>query len=157
VKKTPRNNLDNTPFLASFINANCSAITANSYNVPESFSGQPLLGIKSDNSFSDEPSWNAAITCTNPTVVREVFAVNTCNGCHAIETNTGFTQVTNDGFGLPAELSGFLTGENINDPFNSAPLAFADLDRRAIDLQKLVCQSCLVFTPLVFKPLNMVH
>ena len=161
MKKTPRTagipGLNDTPLLALFINTNCSAITANSYTVPESFNGQPFLGIVADNDLDLGTAWTTAITCSNPVVARETFAVNTCNGCHAIETRTFFKHVDNNGFGSAASLSGFLTGENINDPLNGTPIAFADLDRRAVDLQNLVCQSCRIFGPLVFRPLNMVH
>jgi hypothetical protein len=156
VKKTPRDGTNNSAFLASFINANCAPITDNNYTIPEIFSGQPLLGIKSDNTLSNP--WNASpISCSAPTVVRQIFSINTCNACHGVETGTGFTHVNPTSFGSMAGLSGFLTGITLNDPVSGTSVSLADLDDRAVKLQRLVCQSCKIFGPLVFRPRNMVH
>jgi hypothetical protein len=155
VKKTPRDNTNNSAFLASFINANCAQITNNTYTIPEIFSGQPLLGIKSDNLLSGP--WNAAITCGTPAAVRQIFSINTCNACHGVETGTFFTHINQTSFGSTAGLSGFLIGITLNDPVSGTSETLADLDDRAVKLQRLVCQSCKIFGPLIFRPRNMVH
>lgn len=96
-------------------------------------------------------------TLTTNDTVREMLSLNTCNGCHNIETGTGFRQVIPNAFGSPATLSGFLLGIGISNPAEiPGHWHFADLQRRAIDLAELVNSPCLL-TPFHFRPLNMAH
>ena len=75
---------------------------------------------------------------------------------HAGETNTAFTHIHPAPFGVPAGLSGFLTGINVADPAEGVPIRhFADLDRRAADLDALTHSICLF--DLFHVPLKMVH
>ena len=77
---------------------------------------------------------------------RHQFAVNTCNGCHRIETNTPFVHIgiplNNDlptSLGNPAFLSGFLTGIDVQDPVDSTIIrTFNDIKRRRRDFAKLL-------------------
>lgn len=158
VKKNPRNStgnsLNNSALLADFINANCAAILANNYDIPETFSGQPLLGARSLN---NRDVWNASISCTDPATTRRIFSLNTCDACHGGETQTFFTHVNVASFGSQATLSGFLTGETVTDPVSSTPVTFSDLDDRANKLQSLVCLACKKFEPLIFRPNKMTH
>ena len=157
-RNSPGNSLNNTALLASFINANCVDILANNYQVPETFSGQPFLGARSINQNGPSDVWNApGLTCTDNVLARRIFSLNTCNSCHGGETQTGFTHVNVASFGSTAGLSGFLTGETINDPVSGTPVTFSDLDDRAVKLQNLVCMMCRKFGPVIFRPNRMVH
>lgn len=74
------------------------------------------------------------------------LALNTCSGCHVIETGTPFAHLDyNTPVGQPALLSGFLTGITIPDPRTPAiPRTFNDLARRAIDLDNAANVSCAI-------------
>lgn len=84
---------------------------------------------------------NVANTCE-----RHTLSVNTCNGCHAGETDTrNFTHIDPGTFPLTAaaNLSGFLTGITVPDPAVGFPSrTFNDLLRRAQDLRGLVSATC---------------
>jgi hypothetical protein len=66
---------------------------------------------------------------------RHNLAVNTCNGCHGQETGTPFVHVSNRQMGQTTQLSGFLTGTEIADPFTGELRSFDDLGRRRDDLE----------------------
>lgn len=76
--------------------------------------------------------------------VRHKLSVNTCDDCHARETNTGFTHVD------PAtrNFSGFMTGITVNDPLlggvGSGGIArdFDDLQRRGQIVQDFATKQC---------------
>jgi hypothetical protein len=102
--------------------------------VPESFSGQRFLGASSK--VPEDFFWRA------PSVggeARHKFSLNTCNGCHAGETATEFTHISNRAAGQPAQLSLFLRGGTVRDPVTLISRPFDDLGRRAQDLETLVC------------------
>jgi hypothetical protein len=86
-----------------------------------------------------------------------MFSLQTCNGCHARETNTGFTHVNPAAFGAStAGLSGFLTGISVPDPSDPSPTRnFNDLQRRAADLDALLNSPCISIIKL--PRLRMVH
>ncbi len=75
---------------------------------------------------------------------RHEFSLNTCNGCHAGETDTSFTHIKPGP--LPAALSGFMTGINVTDPAPPPAITitrhFDELVRRSADLDDLVHSSC---------------
>jgi hypothetical protein len=105
------------------------------------FTTIPLFG-----DFIDIP-WSAEGILDNE--ARHTFALNTCNGCHRHETDTGFLQVgfpkkhnLPESLGKPARLAGFLTGINAPDPVfpEGEPRKFNDLERRAKDLKELLEQ-----------------
>ena len=134
VKLTPDNGFNNSNVLNSFINANQAAILAEQHTVPESFSGQRFLGASSkvpENFFWRAPSVGSE--------ARHKFSLNTCNGCHAGETGTEFTHISNRAAGQPAQLSLYLRGGMVPDPVTLSPRPFDDLGRRAQDLETLVC------------------
>lgn len=150
---------NNTPLIDSYMVQHASAIKSNTDIVPLvfHFHGRDtafLAGVAPEPPlFWAEP---AATLTTNDTV-REMLSLNTCNGCHNIETGTLFRQVTPNAFGTPATLSGFLTGTTVSNPAEiPGTWHFADLQRRAQDLAELVNSPCLL-TPLHFRPLNMTH
>jgi hypothetical protein len=126
---------DNSPLLADYILQNRPAILAETHSVPEFFQGQPFL-------------WASALTPGNffwraPGVdpeARHKFSLNTCNGCHAGETQTPFLHVGIRNPGQQAFLSRFLVSPGPTpDPLTGAPRVFNDLGRRRQDLQALVC------------------
>jgi hypothetical protein len=188
VKQEPQlqyNTKTNTPdvvILANWVNANSPAILANNYVVPDIESGQPFLGGKAHTQFppiGPPPNvhhWDGDPTVGSPARIvddntRHVFSLNTCSGCHGGETQTFFLHVAPAPFGTPAPLSQFLTGapgppgtpfmvvDAAARPFGSpTSRAFADLWRRALDLQNLISRPCLrvirALDALTFQPLN---
>jgi hypothetical protein len=116
--------------------------------------------------------WNgttaAGPSFINSDDARQIFSLNTCSGCHGGETQTSFTMVNPVPFGTEAGLAGFLTGTpgisvggiapvdidgnaangimTVPDPAGRASdinkRKFADLQRRADDLEVLVNSRC---------------
>jgi hypothetical protein len=115
--------------------------------VPLFFGGNPFLGAKAP---VPTPGffWNAAVNFADPNQNDARFRASlaTCGACHAGETQTFFTHVEPSTPGLPATLSGFLTGINgVPDPANPAgtPLRdFDDLARRELDIKKKARMAC---------------
>jgi hypothetical protein len=139
IKLTPDLSFNNSATLASFINTHEAEILAetvgDTQTVPDQFQGSPFLGAAVFNdSFTQ---WNAP-GIKNPEA-RFNLAVNTCNGCHSIETGTKFLMISPRFPGQEAFLSGFLTGVSVFDRFASVPRSFNDLGRRADDLKPIVC------------------
>lgn len=128
--------LNNSPALAQFINTNTAALLTDTHVVPATFNGAPFLA----GSALTNPGhfWNAP-GITNPDA-RFHFSVNTCNGCHAGDTNTGFLHVFPRGQGQVAQLSGFLTGIVVPDRVTGTPRTFNDLSVRSESLLAVLCQ-----------------
>ena len=139
INLTPDLSFNNSATLASFINANEAAILAETVGdtdtVPVQFQGNPFLAGAVFNDFFTQ--WNAP--GINNLEARFNLAVNTCNGCHSVETGTNFLQITPRFPGNEASLSGFLTGTTVLDPFAGVQRSFNDLGRRADDLRPIVC------------------
>lgn len=113
--------------------------------VPLFFQGGNFLGARPEapgpGFFWNSPLLNLANLPEN--WGRHRASLNTCNGCHAGETNTIFVHVDPSTPGLPAALSGFLTGNNVPDPAVGAPVrSFNDLARREIDIQQVAGLDC---------------
>ena len=139
VKETPDLGFNGTQTLADFTNQNADAIInvvpgAPSTTVPEQFQGAPFLA---GSIFNDLIFWNAP-GIFDPDA-RFHVSLNTCNGCHGPETNTGFLMVNPRFPGQEASLSGFLTGTTVFDPFSGQVRTLNDLARRRADLSALVC------------------
>jgi hypothetical protein len=121
--------------LADFVNRHEREITRDRFAVPLDFEGEPLLGGAAPN---DLVAWSAP-GIQSPEA-RFHFSVNTCNGCHASpETHTEFLHVKPRQAGEAAELSAFLTGVAIHDPFSGELRVLNDLGRRKADLERIVC------------------
>jgi hypothetical protein len=135
VKLTPDLGFNFTDKLASFVNANEAAILAETHTVPEQFQGAPFLGGAVFNNFFT--TWQAQGITNNE--ARHKFALNTCNGCHSIETGVNFLQISPRSPGSEAFLSGFLTGTRVQDPVTFQLREFNDLARRRADLKAQVC------------------
>jgi hypothetical protein len=125
---------DNTELLAKFMTANAAAIKAQTHTVPALFEGQPFAGAHVHNNID---FWNApGITDSD---LRFRFSLNTCNGCHGAETNTGFLHINPRVAGRAATLSGFLTGVTVSDPVTGTQRTLNDLQRRANALKAFLC------------------
>lgn len=158
VKNTPDLSLNHTAVLASFVNENEEDILAEGHVVPDQFpagnsflAGSSLMPV-------DKVFWNNA--ASGPLITsreaRHKFSLQTCNGCHQGETDTGFTHIQPTPFGTPAGLSGFMTGISVVDPSDGSPIReFNELQRRAADLDRLVSLPCLL--EMLHKPLKMAH
>lgn len=159
VKQTMQTKFNRSALLDSYMVQHAGAIKSNTDIVPLlfRFHGRDTAFL---GGVAPEPPlfWaRQVVTLFTNDTVREMLSLNTCNGCHNIETGTGFQHVTPNGFGSPAGLSGFLTGTTVLDPAEiPGTWHFADLQRRAQDLAELVNSPCLL-TPLHFRPLNMTH
>lgn len=141
VKETPDLSFNNTSTFASFVNQNAEAIIGevpggDSHTVPLVFNGQPFMG---GSVFNDLTFWNGP-GIANPDA-RFHASLNTCNGCHGPETNTGFLMVTPRFPGSEAGLSPFITGTTARDPFSGQTRNINDLGRRKTDLTALVCDT----------------
>ncbi len=135
--------------------------------IPLTVSGiGPMLG---GNAAAPGPNWH----WNPPTSTFErrfKFSLNTCNACHAGETQTwfgnpGFRHVVEEFFGTPAGLSAFLVGDpanaadnfwhDVNDPVNGVEHLFFDLEVRRLHLDALIASSCL--SGVVFQALASPH
>ncbi len=134
VALTPDLSLDFTPPVGDFVNQNQAAILTQIFNVPPTFEGAPFQGGSSLNPFT---FWAAPNIVDND--ARQLFSLNTCNGCHGQETGTAFLQIAPRFPGQEAQLSGFLTGVSVPDPVSGVTRTFGDLAARQKDLSSLVC------------------
>jgi len=98
--------------------------------------GAPFLAGSSINNLAP---WLAPGINNNE--ARHEFSLNTCNGCHGDETNTPFLHISTRQAGAESQLSGFLEGVEVTDPVHSSVRRFGDLDRRATDMEALLCVS----------------
>jgi hypothetical protein len=132
---TPDFGFNFTPTLADFVNQNEAAIVAEQHTVPDQFQGIPFAAGAV---FNNIDFWFAPGILNNE--ARHKFSLNTCNGCHGAETQTGFLHI-NPRFAPGGEslLSSFLTGETVFDPISGQPRTLNDLARRKADLTMLVC------------------
>jgi len=177
VKQSPdvgifASNYGNPNALADFVNGNAASILANRHVVPPSYNGLHFLGGSWDGQ-GVHPGWDSPDISNRE--ARHSFALQTCNGCHLLETGTTggglfrrFFHIAPTSAGTEAQLSGFMIGIDVPDPFDNSPTRhFAELDRRAVDLDSLANDPCLSFTDALGRfrerlphgpiPLRMVH
>ncbi|HEY0510481.1 MAG TPA: hypothetical protein VGH73_01165 [Thermoanaerobaculia bacterium] len=143
VAQTPAFSLQHTTAISSYVNANTPAILANNYVVPLIWSGSPFRGGAAPNRL--DLNWDGPTPiCTSITDsnAREIFSLNTCNGCHGAETQTTFLQVNARNAGSPSTLSGFLTGTGTFNDMCGIPRKFNDINRRRVDLCQLLNKTC---------------
>ncbi|HEX7025672.1 MAG TPA: hypothetical protein VF268_00380, partial [Gammaproteobacteria bacterium] len=163
VKQEPDTGWNNTPLLADYLNNNWPQLVGPppaQHTIPLNYNGNPFRGASSPvpqlwnapAAFLTVPTTPSPIT-PPPATVRDdalfQLALNTCSGCHQVETGTPFAHLDyNTPVGAPAILSGFLTGISLPDPRNGAVMRhFNDLARRALDLDHVAAMSCP--TPVV--------
>jgi hypothetical protein len=165
-KRTPDITFNKTVTVQDFINANAADIVAERHDVPAELAGAPFLAGSALTPFGTfwdgvPPAPSAGITTPNS---RFRFSLNTCNGCHAGETQTLFEHI-GSGVPVPARaMSKFLTGDpaapdgdfHMNDAAGEpVERIFNDLKNRRESLAKLVTQKCFFF--VFFDPLRAVH
>jgi hypothetical protein len=178
------NNPGDVKTMADFINTHTAAVEASTYKVELLEAGKHFAAGKAHTINPFSYHWDGAPPPPNPSFIvsdsaRFIFSLNTCSGCHGGEANTGnFMHVAPGGLtGVPAILSGFLKG---NPPMSAGgfivtdranrpppigkPRAFNDLERRKLDLQKLISCPCKSPThafalaeALRQRPVNMTH
>lgn len=142
VQQNPHKGVDPAE-LSALLNANAASVLDGSFVFEEDFaSGKPILGGSAEVPFGF--FWpQMQITDNN---VRQKFAVNTCNGCHHVETGAkpdpgGFRHIGSRQPGQAAGKSLFLVGGTVNDPVSGTPRQFNDLAERKKALeQALVVQ-----------------
>jgi hypothetical protein len=181
--------------MAKWVNDNQKGIIDSQVTMPKSIDGVPFLGgrttIKGKPVGDPEKAkvfhWDGAKK-EGPAFIknngaRHNFSLNTCSGCHAGETQTGFNHVSAVFFGKEAKLSGFLSGtpkgnayDFDGDPDNDSMMVedaalrpdgdpkvrmFNDILRRAKDLKRFVNDNCgdllQIRDQLLFKPVRQVH
>jgi hypothetical protein len=131
---TPDLSLNGTPTLADFVNQNAATILTQLHTVPPTFENQPFQAGSSLNPLT---FWSAPGIKDNN--ARQLFSLNTCNGCHGPETGTTFLHIAPRFPGQVTQLSGFLTGITVQDPVTGVPRTFGDLAARKQGLTQLVC------------------
>jgi hypothetical protein len=131
---TPDFSFNGTETLGRFVNANEPIILTEKHDVPALFEDAPF---QSGAVFNNIDFWSAP-NITNPEA-RHKLSLNTCNGCHGRETNTGFLQIFPRNAGQQSDLSGFLLGTTVQDPITSQERRFNELGRRRQLLESLVC------------------
>jgi hypothetical protein len=140
VRRTPDIGFNKSKVLADWVNGAGGTATSPA-DVPLQLSqGTPFRAgsaIMPDDAFFWQGSTTDPIT---PPETRRIFSLNTCNGCHAGETGTGFTHLsltvtsgmvgtttttvpgcTSTAFGTVSR-SGFLTGEDFAGPGTSTTI-----------------------------------
>jgi len=167
VVQTPDLDFLQTQTLKDYIDANETAIIGQTHRVPLTFQGAPFLGGNAPNA----PMFWSSVPAANSNDARHFFSLNTCNGCHGMETETRFTHVDPRPPGVPAGLSKFLIGNGtlaspsihlVADPVLGGAKFWRDGDllRRQQDLATLIGSSCRgggLFSGLKFLPLNAPH
>lgn len=179
---------------ANYVNQNKKAIKAGKDTIPVAWKKFPFLGGVSH--ITSAPTgrppniyhWDGTDSTSKSTYIvdnlaRSFFALETCGGCHAGESQTAFTHVDTAFFGKEAGLSGFLTGKaggggaidfdgdstngkmTIKDaalrPSSTNPnfRTFSDIKARASALTNFVSTTCgtvlSISSQLLFQPLNM--
>lgn len=160
VKQEPDTGWNNSALLADYVDSNWPAIYAGTHDVPLIYAGDHFRAASapapqlwnSPNSLL--PSVPTTADTPPPATVRDnvefQLALNTCSGCHTVETGTSFAHLDyNSPIGSPAILSGFLTGTTVPDARDGAiPREFDDLARRAGDLDDVAAMACPTVTPL---------
>lgn len=154
VAQTPDITFNGSQLLADYINENEAELVAEKDVLPLTFQGQSFLA---GSSIVANSVWNStAGSGIANRQARHMFSLQTCNGCHLGETETAFQHVLPAFFKTEAQLSRFLTGFDLTDPADGAPIRhFGDLERRALDLDELVNSPCL--SQLARRDLSAVH
>jgi hypothetical protein len=144
LNQTPADRHNRTALLVDFINANEASILAKNYDTPLMLpDGTPFLGGGANMVASTR--WNGPQTgpFVNSNDARHIFSLNTCSGCHARETGTGFFHIRPAPFGTSPNLSGFLTGIDVLDPQDRVTIRhFSDLARRAQEFEVTLATPC---------------
>ena len=168
VAATPAFSLNNSATLNMFIlgipspSSFCPSSTLiPGITIPTVYNSSAFLGGYAPEGFIPNVFWDSDTPTPltgSELCVRHNLSLNTCNGCHTMETATPFLQVFPRNFNNVTFLSAFLTGESVHDPDpanSSVVYNYSDLARRVQDLNSLVICPC--FMQVVFFPVLSVH
>lgn len=136
---TPDLSFNDSSTFGRFVNQNAEAIQAVVPGGPGNLVGAEFEGARfqAGSVFNNLGFWSAP-NITDPDA-RFHASLNTCNGCHGPETNSGFLMI-NPRFGeQEASLAPFISGTTVIDPFSGQARQLNDLARRRVDLTALVC------------------
>ncbi len=149
--------------LHDYLSGQASSVLCEAHGVPDIFNSQPFLGSHAD--YNSTTTWPTSLsgtslptsfpTCYKSSIktepvgltfsdkmaseVRHKFAVNTCDDCHAAETDTFFVHIDP----INRALSGFMTGIIVNDTnIPGLTREFNDLARRNQALVGTSVNSC---------------
>jgi hypothetical protein len=132
---TPDIGFEGTTALTDYLVANQDDIRAEKHVVPLTWAGAPF---QAGAIINDLRTWLPGGVDSE---VRHRFAINTCNGCHAVqETATPFLHLAPRQVGEASQRSRWLTGIVVDDPVTGEPRLFDDLGRRKADLRAIVCR-----------------
>jgi hypothetical protein len=135
VAQTPDRSFNFSDRLGRFVLANEPVILTEKHGVPPQFEGAPFQGGNVD--ASDFFVWQ--VPGVSPET-RHRFARNTCNGCHTQSETGGAEFQVRPRFPFnESQLSGFLTGADVNDFSAGVTRHFNELGRRGRILHDLVC------------------
>jgi hypothetical protein len=151
--QTPHDSLNNVPVLDSYVNgAPCPTVASSNFTIPLQWPvGNKFKGANPQIPSPATTFWKlvnpAAIApagCGTPARYR--LSLNTCNGCHARETNTSFTHINQFG-----GLSALLTASPfvVNEPLTGIPHTYNEPVRRAQVLDQLANQVCPSFSLII--------
>jgi hypothetical protein len=157
VKQTPLNELNdhlnpsNNPLLSNWVNANQTAIVNQTHLLPSMYQGQRLRGFKGVN--LQHSTWWKMLGVSNNDA-RHKLSLNTCSGCHGLETGAGNANNTGNQFAmvLPrhyrqrSAISSFITGVGkdgqpyrVTDPANNnVTRTFSEFKVRQTELWNLI-------------------
>lgn len=149
--------------LHDYLSQQSNSVLCEAHSVPEIFNGQPFLGSHAD--YNNTTTWPTSLSgvslpgsfpgCYKSSIktepagltfsdkmaseVRHKFAINTCDDCHAAETDTFFVHIDP----INRALSGFMTGIVVNDTnIPGLTREFNDLARRNQALVGTSVNSC---------------
>ncbi|WP_044196592.1 hypothetical protein [Hyalangium minutum] len=148
--QTPHDSLNALPVLDSYVNAaTCPNVAASNFTIPlqwpasTHFKGaNPQIPSVSTTFWQlNNPASITPAGCGTPARYR--LSLNTCNGCHARETNTPFTHINQFGGLSPLLTSSPLV---VNEPLTGIPHTYNEPVRRAQVLDQLANQVCPTFS-----------
>ena len=128
------------PFLA----ASLDYLSTSFWTAPTNAANLPAVFPSCHTSSISNVSGGLPLSMQIQSEVRHKFSVNTCDDCHAQETNTFFTHVNP----VTRNFSGFMTGITVADPQLGPPGSggidreFDDLQRRGQIVEELAVRSC---------------
>ncbi|HSC67405.1 MAG TPA: hypothetical protein VLC79_06935 [Cellvibrio sp.] len=161
--RSPGPGSPNEILMKDYLQANSSSILCETHSVPPLFNAQNFLGASAD--YLPNTTWliqpdvvpASFPTCYTSSVVagsdagllledkirseiRHKFALNTCDDCHAAETDTFFVHINPSN----RALSRFMTGVRVTDGITPIQRDFNDLARRNQSLVGTAATSCTI-------------
>ena len=140
---TPRNNLDSSPTLTSYMNNNMTAIVNGTHIVPTTmlatFSRPIDPAVNPFGVWMADAPLNSVPYPDTEGDVRRLFGFSTCNGCHSqAETKTNNFHISPRAANTPSTLSPFLSGAvTVVEPLEGETVQYNERDRRTCEYKWL--------------------